>query len=63
MTMKLTQLKTYWDADDAFAVILLLDELRDVLWTAYGDEIIKLQLEKQNQDDQLDPGFNDEIGF
>lgn len=55
MTMKLTQLRTYWDADEADAIITFLDELREVLWTVYGEEIIErhqaLQKEVDNQND------------
>ena len=43
MTTKLTQIATHWDADDAYTVIAFLDELRDVLWAAYGDDIIQRQ--------------------
>lgn len=40
MVMTITQLRTHWDAGDAHLVIEFLDELRDLLWTAYGEEII-----------------------
>lgn len=43
MSMKLSQLRTYWDADDAYLIISFLDELRDVLWATYGAEIIEQQ--------------------
>jgi hypothetical protein len=43
MTTKLTQIATHWNADDAYTVIEFLDELRDVLWAAYGDDIIQRQ--------------------
>jgi hypothetical protein len=39
MTMKLTQLTTHWDAADVYCVITFLDELPEVLMTAYGDDI------------------------
>ena len=39
MTMKFTQLRTYWDAGEAQTVIAFLDELREVLLTVYADEI------------------------
>lgn len=38
--MRLTYLKTHWAPEDAHAILSLLDELRDVLWQTYGDEII-----------------------
>jgi hypothetical protein len=43
MSMKFTQLTTRWTADDAHCVIEFLDELRDVLWASYGDQIIEMQ--------------------
>ncbi len=38
--MRLSYLKTHWTPEDAHAILSLLDELRDVLWQTYGDEII-----------------------
>ena len=32
MSMKLSQLRTYWDAEDAHLIISFLDELKEVLW-------------------------------
>ena len=49
MSMKLTQLRTYWDADDAYLIISFLDELKEVLWDTYGSEIIKQQQANQHQ--------------
>lgn len=43
MNMKFTQLTTHWTADDAYCVIAFLDELRDVLWASYGDQIIEMR--------------------
>ncbi|MCZ6503203.1 MAG: hypothetical protein O6945_11885 [Gammaproteobacteria bacterium] len=40
--MKLTKLPTYWDAADAQLVISFLEDLRDLLVEAYGDEIIDM---------------------
>ena len=60
MTMRLTQLRTYWEANEASAIIDFLDELKDVLWTVYGDEIIEqrqaLQQESDSHNDQLSEG-------
>lgn len=68
MSMKLTQLSTFWDADDAYTIIAFLDELRDVLWTVYGDEIIErqqaLHQEDNNQEDQSDEiPFDDDLNL
>ncbi len=65
--MKITQLRSYWNAGDAHTVISFLDELRDVLWTAYGDDIIEMhQAASQNNysDEEMpDTDFDDEIEF
>lgn len=56
MSRKLSQLKTYWDADDAYLIISFLDELSDLLWVT--DEIIEQQRANQNpsnHDDRLLP--------
>jgi hypothetical protein len=50
--MKLSQLITYWGPEDAFTIITFLDELRDVLWAVYGEEIVEHQrglLQEQNE--------------
>ena len=73
MMMKITQLKTYWDAGEAHMVIEFLDELRDVLWAVYGQEIIAMHVEdagNENRaagvgydDGQTDLEFDDKIEF
>jgi len=40
MSMKVTQLCTYWTASEAHAVIEFLDILRDQLWEQYDKQII-----------------------
>ncbi|MBL4866543.1 MAG: hypothetical protein JKY67_18345 [Pseudomonadales bacterium] len=51
--MKLMQIRTYWDADDAYAVITFLDELREVLLAVYADEIGELKSEKSLKQEHL----------
>lgn len=70
MTMKIAQLRTYWDAGEAHTVIEFLDELRDLLWTIYSDEIIAMHQDSTDEgandianDGQIDLEFDDEIGF
>ena len=66
MTMKLTQLTTHWTADEAHTVIEFLDTLRDILWAAYGNEIIAMLKEANNDSDENDKivlEFDDEINF
>jgi hypothetical protein len=66
MTMKFTQLTTYWNAEEAHSVIEFLDSLRDLLWATYGDEIIamlKAASENNSDSDESDTEFDDEIDF
>ena len=66
MTMRFTQLTTYWNPEEAHTVIEFLDSLRDLLWATYGDEIIamlKAESENNPDSDESDPGFDDEIDF
>lgn len=53
MSMKFTQLRTHWTADDAHLILSFVDELRDTLWAAYGAEIIE-QRQKENPGADLD---------
>ncbi len=55
MSMKLSQLKTYFEPDEAYLIISFLDELKEVLWETYGVEIIEQQQVNQHtnqHDDQ-----------
>lgn len=70
MTMKIVQLRTHWDAGEAHVVIEFLDELRDLLWTIYSDEIIAMHQDAADEgeshipnDGQTDLEFDDEIEF
>ena len=67
MTMKTNLLRTYWTADDAYLVIGFLDELSDLLWATYGDEIIDLHRDMADharlQDKQTDLPFDDQLEF
>ena len=63
MSMKLMQLKAHWDADDAYLVITFLDELRDLLWVTYGEEIMTTQAARALERRQTDLPFDDEIEF
>jgi len=68
MTMKLTQITTYWDAGEAHTAITFLENRRDVLWATYGEQIIEMQREaasKNNRSDgeSLDSQWDDEMTF
>ncbi len=59
MSMKFTQLRTHWTADDAYCVIAFMDELGDVLWAGYGNQIIEMQQQAMTQPppDELNDEF------
>lgn len=67
MTMRLTQLATHWEPDEALAMIQFLDQLKELLWSAYGEEIIRQAHADQNQrnfqEEQLALDFDDPIPF
>ncbi len=43
MSMKFSYLATHWDAAEAADIIHLLDQLREVLWVNYHEEIEGMQ--------------------
>ena len=63
MTMKLSQIKTHWTADEAYLVISFLDELRDLVWESYADEIIAAEQARVDEARQTDLMFDDDIEF
>ncbi len=58
---------TYWTADEALTVFEFLGELRDVIWSTYEEELIEIyqsqDLHNPNNQQPIDPGFDDEIPF
>ncbi len=72
MVMTITQLTTHWDYAEAHLVIEFLDELQDILWTAYGEEIIAMYQseaergaveDNMRNDGQTELSFDDPIEF
>ena len=67
MIMRISQLTTYWNAGDAQLIISFLDELKELLWATYGDEIIGMHQNddscRQSDDDDQGLEFDDEIPF
>lgn len=49
MTMNVTRLRTYWTTDEAATAIDFLDNLRDVLWETYGEQITQMQREAYDE--------------
>lgn len=64
MSMKITKLRTYWDAGEAENFIAFLDDLRDAMWDIYYDDIAEMHyLMKQRENElekQLCFDFDDE---
>ena len=60
MTMRITRLTTYWNAEQAETVITFLDELKDLLWEVYGEEITDMR-RRASESDTSD--FDDDIDF
>ena len=67
MSMNTTRLVTYWNAGEAHDVIEFLDILRDQLWETYGDRIIAMRLEAEEQrtehEVQIQLAFDEEEPF
>jgi hypothetical protein len=64
--MKFTQIKTHWTTEEASVVMEFLDELRDTLWTIYGEDIIAMHqtdLISEVEENPRESEFNDEIPF
>ncbi|MCU7862086.1 MAG: hypothetical protein KZQ86_20180, partial [Candidatus Thiodiazotropha sp. (ex Lucinoma kastoroae)] len=63
MTLKMTQLITHWEADEALSMIEFLDEIKDLLWRSYGEEIIRQEYadrtHHQRDEEQLSLDFDD----
>jgi len=67
MNMRLTQLPMHWEPDEALTMIQLLDQLKELLWSAYGEEIIRQEYTEQKHRkldaEQLILEFEDSIPF
>jgi len=65
MTMNVTRLRTYWSTEEAATAIDFLDNLREVLWETYGEQITQMQREAHDDRIQnLNQGgfmFDDEL--
>lgn len=67
MTMEITRIATYWTAAEADAVVAFLDELKDMLWQTYGDQITEMRraalVTAETDTDQPASAFDDTIDF
>ena len=48
--MKTMLLNTHYTPEEAYSILMLLDELRDTLWQNYRDDIIEYCHHQQTED-------------
>ncbi len=58
--MRLMQIKTHWPPEEAYSLLMLLDELRDTIWANYRDEIIEHCHQQEVQQPGVLPGMEDD---
>ena len=66
MTMQITPITTYWNAEEAYTALTLLDELREQLWQTYGEQITKMMQNANVQSTdkrQCEIDFDDDVDF
>ena len=65
MSMRTHRLTTYLQAEEACSLIEFLDQVRDMLLQAYGDDITAMLQQASAQQQQLEPRdlFDDEEPF
>lgn len=56
MTMRVSKITTHLRAEDAYTIVEFLDQVREMLMQAYGDEIVALLQEASPRR----PGSSDE---
>ena len=62
--MRFIQMKTHWTPEEATSLLMLLDELRDAIWSNYRDEIIEYCHQQEMQEPpSLPERVDDQIDF
>ena len=62
--MKTLLLKTHYTVQEAYSLLMLLDELRDALWQNYHEEIIEYQQQQEEEYTEMPLDIEeDEIPF
>lgn len=61
MMMKMMLLKTHYTDEEAYSVLMLLDELRDAIWQNYGSEIIDYCRQQEIEVECVSSGFEDDL--
>jgi hypothetical protein len=64
--MKTIKLTTHWTTEQADDIYVLLDAFKEAIWHAYGEDIIKMYQEIENEkviEEGEDNNLNDELPF
>ncbi len=61
MTMRKMPLTTYWSPEEAYSILLFLDELREVLLDHYGDDIADHYRQQLQEENDPDSAFEDDM--
>ena len=63
--MKILRIATYWSTEEAECVYHLLDEIKVAVWAHYGQDILNMHHEQQEQQsmEEIDEELNDDIPF
>jgi len=59
--MKLMQISSHWSPEEAYSILMLLDELRDTIWNNYREEIIEHCRQESVQEPSSVTDINDDI--
>lgn len=61
--MKTLLLKTYYSPEEAYSILMLLDELRDTIWHNYREEIEQYEQQQSKESELSFDIEDDEIPF
>ena len=58
--MKLIKISSHWSPEEAYNMLMLLDNLRDVIWQNYREDIIEHCRQEQIQENHSSIVFDDD---
>lgn len=58
--MRSLLLQSHYTAEEAYSILMLLDELRDAIWQNYSEDIIKY-CQQETKEHQTSFDFDDDI--
>jgi hypothetical protein len=59
--MKLSYFKSHWTPDQAYDMLMLLDNLRDSIWQNYRDEIIEYCHQQEYSEEDFIADIDDDV--